>query len=156
MKRWTAHPSPLGQLLLQASELGLCGLYFSGHKYFPGVEGEHSPDDPLLLRACAQLDEYFAGQRKRFDLPLHLKGTPFQQSVWKALEQFEWGQRGSYAQLAAWLGRPQAARAVGSAIGRNPVCIILPCHRVLTAKGEVSGYAGGPERKRFLLALEAG
>lgn len=149
------HPSPLGTLLLAASEQGICGLYFEEHKYFRGKEGwRHDPDHPLLRNAACQLEEYFAGRRTGFDLPLDMPGTPFQQAVWKELIAIPFGQTGTYAHHARRIGKPDAVRAVGSAIGRNPVSIIVPCHRVVGASGGLAGYAGGLERKGYLLAFE--
>lgn len=152
---YTEHPSPLGTLLLAASDAGLCGLYFDEHKYFVGPQ-EWTRDDghPVLRQAATQVDEYFAGARKTFDLPLDLRGTPFQQAVWKALQELPFGATCTYQEIARRITNPRAIRAAGTAIGRNPVSIVVPCHRVLGASGDLSGYAGGLERKRFLLALE--
>ena len=109
----------------------------------------------MLREAAAQLAAYFAGTRADFDLPLDLQaGTPFQQSVWDALRAIPRGRTTSYAELARRLGRPQAARAIGAAVGRNPVSIVVPCHRVLGTDGTLTGYAGGLERKTALLQLE--
>lgn len=110
--------------------------------------------DPLAKQLERELTEWFAGARRDFDLPLALRGTPFQQSVWEALRAIPYGAVQSYGELAKVLGNPEAVRAVGAANGRNPVSIIVPCHRVIGANGSLTGYAGGLERKRFLLALE--
>jgi methylated-DNA-[protein]-cysteine S-methyltransferase len=113
------------------------------------------PASPVLAQACTQLSDYFAGQRQHFDLPLDLsRGTPFQQQVWHALLSIGWGQTARYGQLAQQLGRPQASRAVGMSVGRNPISIIVPCHRVLGADGSLTGYAGGLDRKQDLLQRE--
>lgn len=151
--------SPVGSLLIAATNAGICGIYFEEHKHFKGKDGwmqsqAGSPAASHLALAAAQLDEYFAGKRTEFDVPLDLSGTVFQRDVWQALVDIPFGCHISYAQHAQKLGKPKALRAVGAAIGRNPVSIIVPCHRVLGSSGAVTGYAGGLERKRFLLALE--
>lgn len=153
------HASPLGRLLMAATEQGICGIYFEEHRHFKGKDGwqpaaSGSFAHAHLLKAAQQLDAYFAGQRKRFDVPLDLSGTPFQREVWDALRAIPFGSSLTYARHAHGLGKPTALRAVGAAIGRNPVSIIVPCHRVIGASGEITGYAGGLERKRYLLALE--
>jgi methylated-DNA-[protein]-cysteine S-methyltransferase len=156
MIHYRMHASPLGKLLLAASERGLCGLYFDEHRHFKGPQGwVGSDDDPHLLRAAEQLDEYFAGRRQAFDLVLDLKGTPFQQKVWERLSHVSFGATASYLGHAQAAGAGHAVRAVGTAIGRNPVSIIVPCHRIVAGNGALTGYAGGLERKRYLLAFEA-
>ncbi len=150
------HPSPLGELVLAASAHGLCGLYFEQHRYFGGTDGwRHDPDHIHLRMTAQQLDAYFAGSRTSFDVPLDLTGTAFQLSVWQALGQIGYGTTSSYGMQAERIGRPTAVRATGTAIGRNPVSIVVPCHRVLGQHGALSGYAGGLERKQFLLELES-
>lgn len=152
----TCIPSPLGTLRLAASDRGVCGIWFDGQRHQPDpsawpVLAQH----PVLREAGQQLQDYFAGQRTAFDLPLDLnQGTAFQQSVWQALLHIPRGTTTSYGELSARLGKPSAMRAVGSAIGRNPVSIVVPCHRVLGANGSLTGYAGGLERKVALLQLE--
>jgi len=151
--------SPLGNMTLAASELGLCGVWFDGQRHGPSpaqMEGwTLAPGHPLLLQAAEQLQTYFAGQRQSFDLPLDLShGTAFQQSVWQALRQVSCGQHQSYGDLARQLNKPKAMRAVGAAVGRNPISIIVPCHRILGAGGQLTGYAGGLWRKEALLRLE--
>lgn len=154
---YTEHNSPLGTLLLAASERGLCGLYFEQHKHFNGKEGWQAADShPVLSATAQQLDEYFASRRTRFDLPLDLIGTGFQRSVWQALTHIPFGQTASYAQQAQRIGNPAAVRAVAAANGRNPVSIVVPCHRVIGSNGAPTGYAGGLDRKHYLLALERG
>jgi methylated-DNA-[protein]-cysteine S-methyltransferase len=149
------HASPVGTLLLAASDAGLRGIYFEQHKYFNGPGNwQRATGNPHLDAARQQLDEYFAGRRQRFDVRLDLAGTAFQRAVWEALLTLEFGQRSSYARIAAQIGNPDAVRAVGTAIGRNPVSIIVPCHRVLGSAGGLSGYAGGLDRKQHLLAHE--
>jgi len=157
MMDYIEHDSPLGTLLLAASARGLSGLYFDGHKYFKGTAGwRRDAANPHLCAAARQLDEYFAGQRRTFDLGLDLQGTPFQQFVWQALQHVPFGVTTTYQTIAHRIANPKAVRAAGTAIGRNPVSIIVPCHRVLGSNGGLSGYAGGLERKRHLLVLEGG
>lgn len=143
------HDSPLGPLWLTASDAGLQRIEF-GPPEAP-VGAAH----PVLEAARRQLDGYFAGTRQRFDLPLAAAGTPFQQRVWQALRTIPHGHTCSYLDIARRIGAPAAVRAVGAANGRNPIAIVVPCHRVIGANGSLTGYAGGLERKRFLLALEA-
>jgi methylated-DNA-[protein]-cysteine S-methyltransferase len=150
------YESPLGTMLLAATDRGLAGLWFVGQRHGPDSSGwREDPRHPLLLQAAAQLAEYFAGRRTAFGLPLDLQaGTPFQQSVWQALQAIPPGGTTSYAELGRRVGKPLAARAVGAAVGRNPVSIVVPCHRVLGTGGALTGYAGGLERKTALLRLE--
>ena len=118
-------------------------------------EAEEDTDpSPLLLRAREELEEYFAGRRREFDLPLSPHGTPFQRQVWQALRTIPYGSTCTYGQLAAAVGNPRAARAVGMANHRNPLPILIPCHRVIGSTGSLTGYAGGVERKRLLLSIE--
>ena len=148
--------TPLGPVLLARTARGLAGLWFDGQRHHPGtLAAPRRVDDPLLRGAAELLQRYFAGEPVAFDLPLDLHGTPFQQSVWRALLQIPAGRTSSYGAIARGLGTPQAVRAVGAAIGRNPLCVIVPCHRVLGQDGSLTGYAGGLPRKRSLLALEA-
>ena len=156
-QRVCAHyESPLGTMLLAASDRGLAGVWFVDQRHGPDSSGwREDPQHPVLQQAMAQLRAYFAGERSSFDLPLDLQaGTPFQQSVWDALQTIPRGGTTSYAELARRLGKPQAARAIGAAVGRNPVSIVVPCHRVLGTDGTLTGYAGGLERKTALLQLE--
>jgi len=148
--------SPLGPLLLAATANGICGVYFEHHKHFKGSDGWLlSPQHPLLSQASQQLRDYFAGQRQDFDLPLDLSaGTAFQQAVWAGLRQIPFGMTTSYGQLAQQIQQPAAVRAVGAANGRNPISIIIPCHRVIAGSGALTGYAGGLENKKALLTLE--
>jgi len=150
------HASPLGSILLAATGRGLAGLWFEGQRYHPDARRwPMQPDHHVLAVACRQLDEYFAGERRAFDLPLDLQGgTPFQRSVWQALLGIPAGQRTSYAILSQRIGKPAAVRAVGAAVGRNPVSIVVPCHRVVGTDGSLTGYAGGLDRKTALLQLE--
>jgi len=148
--------SPLGTVIVAATARGLAGLWFEGQRHLPDTSGwPHADDHPVLRQAVAQLAEYFAGRRTVFDLPLDLQGgTAFQQSVWRALLAIPRGGTTSYAALGARIGQPTAARAVGAAVGRNPLSIVVPCHRVLGTGGALTGYAGGLERKTALLKLE--
>lgn len=155
MTDYTEHTSPLGTLLLAATADGLCGLYFEEHKYFNGPQGwTRNPSNPHLQAAMRQLDEYFAGTRTAFDVALDMRGTEFQRAVWNALAALPFGETTTYRSIAHGVANPKAVRAAGTAIGRNPVSIIVPCHRVLGTSGGLSGYAGGLERKRYLLAHE--
>lgn len=155
MHYYLEHESPLGPLLLAATEHGLSGLYFEQHRHFKGTDGWQRAADQLhLRRAARQLDEYFGGQRTEFELELDLHGTPFQRAVWQQLMTLPFGHTTTYARHAQAMGNPKALRAVGAAIGRNPVSIIVPCHRVIGTNGAPTGYAGGIERKCRLLALE--
>jgi methylated-DNA-[protein]-cysteine S-methyltransferase len=149
------HESPLGPLLIAASDRGLRGVYFEQHQHFDGKQDwQHAADHVLLNAAAHQFDEYFARRRTSFDLPLDIIGTAFQLAVWQELMKIPFGQTASYAQQAQRIGNPKAVRAVGAANGRNPVSIVVPCHRVIGTNGSATGYAGGLERKRYLLALE--
>jgi methylated-DNA-[protein]-cysteine S-methyltransferase len=157
LQRVCAHDeSPLGSMLLAATERGLAGAWFVGQRHGPDSQGwREDPRHPVLREAMAQLAGWFAGERTRFELPLDLQaGTPFQQDVWSALLAIPRGGTTSYAELARRVGRPGAARAVGAAVGRNPISIVVPCHRVLGSGGSLTGYAGGLERKAALLQLE--
>ncbi|MEO6407960.1 MAG: methylated-DNA--[protein]-cysteine S-methyltransferase [Burkholderiaceae bacterium] len=148
--------TPLGNVLLARTAEGLAGAWFEGQKHHPGeLDAPHVDDDPLLVRAAAQLRAYFDGTAETFDVPLDLQGSAFQRSVWAALLAIDSGATRSYGDIARAIGAPQAVRAVGSAVGRNPVSVIVPCHRVVGSSGALTGYAGGLDRKRALLALEA-
>lgn len=148
--------TPLGPLRLVRTARGLAGAWFEGQKHHPGPIGvPERPDDALLARAARQLRAYFGEGDAAFDLPFDLHGTPFQQRVWHALSRIPAGDTRSYAAIAVEIGAPQAVRAVGAAVGRNPLSVIVPCHRVVGSDGSLTGYAGGIERKRKLLALEA-
>ncbi|HYE40950.1 MAG TPA: methylated-DNA--[protein]-cysteine S-methyltransferase [Ramlibacter sp.] len=152
----THFDSPLGRMLLAATDRGLAGVWFEGQRHGPDASlWARDASHPVLVQAVAQLRAYYAGERSTFDLPLDLQaGTPFQQSVWNALLAIPTGGTTSYAALARGLGRASAARAIGAAVGRNPLSIVVPCHRVLGTGGALTGYAGGLERKTALLRLE--
>ncbi|GAA0634231.1 methylated-DNA--[protein]-cysteine S-methyltransferase [Kutzneria viridogrisea] len=150
--------SPVGELTLVADGQALIGLYFAGHGRTPRLTdlGPRVPGgaDPVLAEAARQLREYFAGERTTFELELAPRGSEFEQKVWQLLTTIPYGQTRTYGQLAAELGDPRAAQAVGNANGWNPISILVPCHRVVGARGALTGYAGGVDRKRFLLELE--
>lgn len=146
--------SPVGELTMVGDGITLTGLYFPGHTRRPVQDTFGDRDDGAFGPAVAQLAEYFAGQRTTFDLELAPRGNAFQQKVWAQLAQIPYGETRSYGQLALILGDAGLARAVGAANGQNPVSIIVPCHRVVGADGRLTGYAGGLERKAFLLELE--
>jgi methylated-DNA-[protein]-cysteine S-methyltransferase len=147
--------SPLGDIRLVVSETGLMGCYFHGQKYFPACSyWENSKDHPLLRQFTDKLLDYFAGKGMDNNIILDLRGSQFQQRVWQALLTIPYAQVTTYSELACSIDRPQAIRAVAAAIGRNPVSIIVPCHRVIGKNGSLTGYAGGLERKRQLLQLE--
>jgi methylated-DNA-[protein]-cysteine S-methyltransferase len=154
----TVIDSPLGPLTLLASGGALTGLYMNGREpAAPGGAGEVAEqDEAVLAETERQLEEYFAGRRQAFDLPLALEGTAFQRRVWDALLRIGYGETVTYGQLAGRIGQPTAARAVGVANGRNPVSIIVPCHRVIGSDGSLTGYGGGLPSKRRLLDLESG
>lgn len=150
------YESPLGPMIVAATGRGIAGVWFEGQRHMP--DHQHWPvhdAHPLIGMAVAQLGEYFRGERTHFDLPLDLQGgTDFQRSVWHALLRIPRGGTTSYGSLSQAIGKPDAVRAVGAAVGRNPVSIVVPCHRVLGANGALTGYAGGLERKSALLRLE--
>jgi methylated-DNA-[protein]-cysteine S-methyltransferase len=155
----TTIETPLGPMLLAVSSRGLAGVWFINQQHFPTLSetGSWATDasQPLLLEAACQLASYFHGDSRSFDVPLDLSaGTAFQQSVWRALTDIPPGTTQSYGTIAQRVGRPAAVRAVGAAIGRNPLGIVVPCHRVIGANGSLTGYAGGLDRKKALLALE--
>ena len=158
MHYYDFYASPHGQMLLVADGEGLCGVYFDGQKYHPQVAPEwrrdvrHAP----LRQAQRELAEYFGGERKRFEIALAPAGTPFQRTVWKAISTVSFGKTITYGELARSAGYMGSARAAGAATGRNPISIIVPCHRIVGSNGSLTGYAGGLDRKRALLALESG
>ncbi len=150
-------PSPLGDLTLIASDAGLRAILWPddkpGRVPFPEDLVEDG-SNPYIRKASEQLDEFFAGSRRTFDVPLDLVGTDFQISVWRALQQIPFGETTSYGDMAEGLGKPTAARAVGAAVGRNPLSIVIPCHRVVGKDGSLTGFAGGLDAKVSLLDLE--
>jgi methylated-DNA-[protein]-cysteine S-methyltransferase len=158
MKHYDFYDGPQGRMLLVAQDAGLCGVYFDSQKYLPEVDSawRREPGHAIVRQARRELAEYFAGERRRFDTALAPEGTPFQRSVWKAISSVAFGETISYGELARRAGCPGSARAAGAATGRNPIGIVVPCHRIVGANGSLTGYAGGLDRKRALLALESG
>jgi methylated-DNA-[protein]-cysteine S-methyltransferase len=151
----TTVDTPLGPMLLARSEQGLLGAWFEGQKAHPGaLAAPRRDDDPLLREAATQIGDYLAGRRDGFTLALDLRGTDFQCEVWRALRCIARGSTTSYGAIARGIGSPRAVRAVGAAVGRNPLSVLVPCHRVLGGDGSLTGYAGGLARKRALLRLE--
>lgn len=148
--------SPIGAITASSDGNAVTGLHIEGDRYFTAVPAEWVRDDSnaVLRQLKIELAEYFAGKRAQFDVPVTFKGTEFQQSVWTALQTIGQSETTSYGALAAAIGRPKAVRAVGTAVGRNPLCIVVPCHRVLASDGSLGGYVAGLERKRHLLTLE--
>ncbi len=153
---FTHMPSPVGTLTLVARQNCLAAVLWEHERANRVALGDLHRDDehPLLLETARQLDEYFAGARQRFELPLDFAGTTFQRQVWQALLNIPFGETRSYGQIARQIGNPTAVRAVGAANGRNPISIIAPCHRVIGASGGLTGFAGGLQAKAFLLTLE--
>ncbi|MFE7270547.1 methylated-DNA--[protein]-cysteine S-methyltransferase [Streptomyces sp. NPDC057623] len=156
MKQHTVIDSPYGPLTLVAEDGVLCGLYMTDQRHRPHEETFGTREESLFGEAEEQLAAYFGGELKKFTLELDLRGTPFQRSVWEQLRKIPYGETRSYGELADALGSSGASRAVGLANGRNPVGIIVPCHRVVGANGSLTGYGGGLDRKRRLLDLENG
>lgn len=149
-------PSPLGELTLIGSDRGLAAILWPDDdpRRVPLGPTIRDDDHPMLVETARQLDEYFAGRRAAFDLPLDFNGTDFQKSVWTQLIAIPFGETRSYGAIAHAIGRPSASRAVGAANGRNPISIVAPCHRVIGSGGSLTGFAGGLEAKRFLLRHE--
>ena len=155
MRTHTVVDSPLGPITVVAHDRALAGVYLDGQRHRPPDGGLGERDDATLPSLCEQLTAYLAGELEQFDVELAPLGTPFQAEVWAALRQVPYGATTTYGALAAAVGRPTAVRAVGAANGRNPYCLVVPCHRVVGADGALTGYAGGLDRKRFLLGLES-
>ena len=157
MTTYDYYASPYGRMLLAADDKAITSVSFVGQKYAPRIgrdwqrDARHAP----IRRAKRELAEYFGGKRRRFTVKLAPEGTPFQRAVWQAIAQVGFGKTIAYAELARRAGRPGSARAAGAATGRNPIGILVPCHRIVGANGALTGYAGGLSRKRALLALEA-
>jgi len=149
--------SALGMLILTTNGEALTGAYFEGQRHFEGIQPDWQKTEynPILNAAGQQLDEYFSKQRAVFDVPLSPQGTEFQQVVWQALQAVDFGERLSYSGLAAKVGRPDAVRAVAAAVGRNPISVVIPCHRIIGKDNSLAGYAGGLARKAALLELES-
>ena len=156
MRNNTVTDSPIGPLTLVATDGSLSGVYMAEHRHRPGESTFGTRGTAPFGAAIEQLRSYFAGELTEFDLRIAPVGTPFQRAVWTALSEIPYGETWTYGQLARHIGQPTASRAVGLANGRNPVSIIVPCHRVVGSGGSLTGYGGGLERKRFLLDLERG
>jgi len=157
MNYHTFFAGPLGLLLLTSNGAALTGLYFQKEgkeNYGLTEDSVETADLPIFEETRKQLRQYFAGELRQFDIPLLMKGSEFQRKVWEALTHIEFGTTESYGQLARRIGNPAASRAVGLANGKNPISIIVPCHRVIGANGTLTGYGGGIENKRYLLELE--
>jgi methylated-DNA-[protein]-cysteine S-methyltransferase len=153
---YTTMESPIGELLLVGDGDTLHGLYMQEGRKPKRIAPDWQASAAPFTDAMTQLEEYFAGARTRFDVPLAAEGAPFEREVWHALEGIPYGETVSYGEIARRVGQPTAARAVGTANGRNPIAVIVPCHRVIGADGSLTGYGGGLERKRLLLELERG
>lgn len=149
------HDSPVGPLTLVSDGAAIVGIHFATQRHFTAPEAT-AHADKVLDAARKQLDGYFAGRRRSFDLPTAPRGTAFQTRVWSALTKIPYGETKSYGAIAAMIGSPKAVRAVGAANGRNPIPIVIPCHRVIGADGSLTGFGGGMERKEMLLDLERG
>ena len=150
----TTMESPIGELLLVGDEQALRGLYMQEGRTRMAVRSSWRRAEEPFAATRVQLGEYFAGERTEFDLPLEMAGTEFERDVWAELSRIPYGGTRSYGEVARLIGKPDRARAVGAANGRNPISVIVPCHRVIGADGSLTGYGGGLERKRFLLGLE--
>ncbi|MFD4828838.1 methylated-DNA--[protein]-cysteine S-methyltransferase [Streptomyces uncialis] len=156
MKQHTLIDSPYGPLTLVATGGTLCGVYMTDQRHRPPEESFGDRDPGPFTETARQLDAYFAGELTDFDLPFSLDGTPFQRSVWEQLLRIPFGETRTYGELAEALGNPAASRAVGLANGKNPISVIVPCHRVIGANGNLTGYGGGLPRKQRLLDFERG
>ena len=154
MNYFTHYQSPLGTITLQANDIGLRGAWFDVQTTAPEDFGVQKDDHPILQQAIQEFDEYFAEKRQTFDVPTDAQGTDFQKQVWAMLTKIPFGETWSYQDLAIAIDNPKAVRAVGLANGKNPLSIIVPCHRVIGKNGKLTGYAGGVERKQKLLSLE--
>ncbi|MBC9958233.1 methylated-DNA--[protein]-cysteine S-methyltransferase [Yimella sp. cx-51] len=156
--RHTIHDGPLGPLTYVADDDAIVGIYFPGHWVKPAQDDfgvQVSPDDDeILALATAQLDDYAAGERQEFTVPVATNGDALSEQVWALLRQIPYGATTTYGELARQLGNPHLAQAVGRSVGHNPISIVIPCHRVIGSDGSLTGYAGGLDRKRFLLELE--
>lgn len=161
MQYTTKYKSPLGEILLSSDDIGITGLWFTGQKYYAlYLDKENEEKETALLRKAKEwLDIYFSGKEPNFKLPLHFNGSNFQNNVWKMLYSIPYGKIITYGEIANNLARQKglkkmSARAVGGAVGHNPISIIVPCHRVIGSNGSLTGYAGGVKRKKYLLELE--
>jgi methylated-DNA-[protein]-cysteine S-methyltransferase len=152
MTHYVKQFTPLGEMVLASDGFGLCGAWFVGQKYFPALDDWKEREDELLEEAARELERYFAGELRRFDVPLRPRGTAFQQKVWEGISSIDYGSTMSYGELALRL--QSSPRAVGAATGRNPISLFIPCHRVVGSSGFLTGYAGGLDKKKALLTLE--
>lgn len=155
--KYTTFNSPIGQLTISTNGTHITSLHIEGDRHFTAIpkDWQKDPTEPLLVQATNELAEYFAGKCRQFSLPLTAQGTTFQQTVWAALAEIPFGATTTYGQIAKKIGRPKAVRAVGSAVGRNPIGLVVPCHRVVGSGGQLGGFAAGLERKQQLLQVEA-
>lgn len=151
---YSQYSSPAGKIILTQENKHLTGLWFEGEKHSSSIDPTWKRAEAAFKSIHKQLDAYFAGKLQRFDVSCKVSGTPFQERVWKALSKIPYGQTWSYSEIAASIGNPRAVRAVGTANGRNPISIIVPCHRVIGADGTLTGYGGGLKAKAWLLKLE--
>ena len=156
MTEYTTMPSPVGELTLTADGNALTGVWFARYRGAPVARRDWTRNDtlPVLVQARRELDEYFAGTRQRFSVKLDARGTDFQRAVWRELLKIGFGRTSTYGALAAAIGKPNAARAVGAAVGANPISIVVPCHRIVGHDGALTGFGGGIDRKTKLLQLE--
>jgi len=154
MNIFTYYKSPLGKLTIQANDIGLSGAWFEAETTQPDDLGNKDDNHPLLKQAVSEFSEYFSGKRQSFTVPIATKGTQFQQKVWQALQAIPFATTCCYQDLANAINNPKAVRAVGMANGKNPLSIIIPCHRVIGKNGSLTGYAGGVKRKQQLLKHE--
>jgi methylated-DNA-[protein]-cysteine S-methyltransferase len=154
MMYYTLHTTPAGDMLLTGDGETITGMYWTVFRRAPRVGADWIENKATFSDATTQLDEYFAGARQAFDLKFAYSGTLFQESVWRELQKIPFGVSTSYQAIAEAIGKPKAVRAVGTAVGSNPVCIVVPCHRVLATSGKLGGYAGGLDGKRVLLKTE--
>lgn len=155
------YDSPLGKIYIAYDEIGLCGLWFEGQKYFESTLKEHdSKKAEMYVLVKNWLDEYFQGNNPKMDIPLHLMGTSFQLEVWNILQTISYGKTMTYGDIAQIIAKKKgikkmSSQAIGGAVGRNPISIIVPCHRVVGSDGSLTGYASGVDKKKFLLELES-
>ena len=156
MTHYTTMASPVGELTLTGKDDALTGVWFARYRGAPVARRGWTRNDtlPVLLQARRELDEYFAGKRQRFGIKLDAQGTEFQRAVWRELLRISFGRTSTYGALAAAIGKPAAARAVGAAVGANPISIVVPCHRIVGSNGALTGFGGGLDRKTTLLQLE--